>query len=50
MNIVIDLSWTDGVMGFVAGMIVMAAVIIIGMYISREKKYDRQYIPEGSKS
>lgn len=37
MNIVIDLSWIDGAIGFIAGMIVMAAVIIIGCAIGRDK-------------
>lgn len=37
MNIVINLSWIDGIIGFIAGMIVMATVIIIGCAISRDK-------------
>lgn len=36
MNIVIDLSWIDGVMGFFVGVIVMATVIIIGGAIGRD--------------
>lgn len=34
---IIDFSWMDGVIGFVAGLIVMATVIIIGCAIGRDK-------------
>lgn len=33
----INLNWMDGAIGFIAGMIVMAAVIIIGCAIGRDK-------------
>lgn len=33
----INLNWMDGVIGFIVGLIVMAAVIIIGCYLARDK-------------
>lgn len=30
------LNWMDGVIGFIAGLIVMVTVIIIGCYIGRD--------------